>query len=702
MKFILSLSRKVKIIIAACAVAVAAVVGAVIILNSEEAYRVIKVFELNGSAMVARENTGDIDAYAGMNLENGDVLSVEKSSTMQLSLDSDKYILLDGGTVLKLIAQGTAEGSKTVIDLMEGTILNEIKNSLSANSSYEVNTPKATIAVRGTIFKVTTQKNSDGSFVTDIYTTENTVSVQLFDENGNTKGEEIYVPSGGAVTILTEVNNETGNSADVDGEPHFVFRADDGSLTDCEDNDPVYYPNSEASAETPPEQSVTSVTTAAETTETSSEAEEEEEPFGSAMSKLRDVEIENKEIKLLAHYDINPASGESKNVGLELLERKYGGYVTWIPITWNSRYDDLSANILSGTGVDIFPSDSGNLPKGIISGTFEPVDQYIDINDDIWANTRTAMENYKFGDEHFMFVTDVTANYFVYYNTETIKENGMEDPWELYKSGKWNWDTFKSMLTEFVDEDKDRWGLDNWYNEAALAYSAGAPAIKLVDGHLVCNIRDAALEKAMNFQYDLYSSGLVLPIERFDWTAQPQMMGEKRELFWIGGSWETEGAPETWPMKIPPENLGIVPTPSPAGSEPYQAASLDGYVLCKGAANPVGAALFAECTIISSNDESARVISRQNKMKDAQWSEELVDRLEEINSLAKKYPVIDLAAGCSNDIASITTDGGNDVGIRAAFHGTEWAETREAIADTVEMLVNDVDTDLQSKVTEFN
>lgn len=257
MKFILSLSLKAKIIVAACAVAAAAAVGTVVILNSEEAYRVIKVFELNGSAVVTRENTGDIDAYAGMNLESGDLLAVEENSTLRISLDSDKYILLDGGTVLKLVAQGTASDSRTVIDLQEGTILNEIQNPLSENSSYEVNTPKATMAVRGTIFSVTTYQNPDGSFVTDLYTTEGIVSVQLFDENGDPKGEETYVPKGGAVTILTEINSQTGNPANVDGDPHFVFRTDDDNLTDCGDSDPVYYPdsNSDESSETQTEQS---------------------------------------------------------------------------------------------------------------------------------------------------------------------------------------------------------------------------------------------------------------------------------------------------------------------------------------------------------------------------------------------------------------------------------------------------------------
>lgn len=448
----------------------------------------------------------------------------------------------------------------------------------------------------------------------------------------------------------------------------------------------------------------TTTTTAATVAINEKELDEEQvDALSNAMSQLKDVELENKEIKWLAHYDINPSTnGASKKVELELLERKYGAHVTWIPTTWNTRYDDLSTNVLGGIGVDLYASDTGNLPKGIISGMFEPVDQYIDLNDDIWSNTKDAMEHYRFGDKHFMFVTNVIANYFVYYNTETIEENGMEDPWNLYKAGEWNWDKFKSMLQEFVDEDNDQWGLDNWYNELALTYSAGVPTVKSVDGRLVCNLKDATLERAMNFQYDLYNSGLVLPLEQFNWSIQPQMMGEKRELFCIGGSWEAEGDPETWSMKIPPENLGIVPTPSPADSDPYQAAALEGYVLCKGAANPEGAALLAECTIVASNDENARAISRQKRIEDAHWSEELYDRLEEINGLAKKYPVIDLAPGCSTDIANYTTDGGADIGIRAAFHGTDWATNRESIADAIEGLVNEVDTNLQNKVAEFN
>lgn len=276
MKFLLSLSLKVKIIIAACAVAAAAAVGTVIVLNSEETYRVVKIFELNGKATVTRENSGELDAYEGMNLESGDVLSVEESSTLRVSLDSDKYILLDGGTVLELIAQGTEADSKTVINLRNGTILNEIKNSLSANSSYEVNTPKATMAVRGTTFTVTTVVNPDGSYTTTLYTNEGNVAVRLLDENGEPKGDEVYVPAGGAVTIQTDVNIETGNPAGVDGDSYFVLPNEDGSFAACGDNDPVYYLNDKASAEEETENTVTTAPPDTEKTETSSTASETE------------------------------------------------------------------------------------------------------------------------------------------------------------------------------------------------------------------------------------------------------------------------------------------------------------------------------------------------------------------------------------------------------------------------------------------
>ena len=447
----------------------------------------------------------------------------------------------------------------------------------------------------------------------------------------------------------------------------------------------------------------TATTTTAATVAVNTEGlkEDEEEGLEDSMSQLVDTELENKEIKWLAHYDINPSTnGASKKVEIEMFEKKYGGTIKYYPTTWDNRYNDLSTYVLGGEGIDFFPSDANNLPKGIVSGMFQPVDDYIDLDSAIWSNTKSAMELLNFGGKHYQFVTGVTAEQVVIYSTATLEANGLEDPWDLYEAGEWNWDTFKQMLLDFVDEDSDQWGLDGFWAEKALFLSAGVPSVQSVDGNLVCNINDATVEKAMNYQYDLYTNGLVFPREQFAWSEQPSFMGEGRQLFYICGAWTVQAAPETWSTAIDPEDLGLAPVPSPADSDPWQGATLGGYALCKGAQNPEGVALFAECQILGSNDESAVAISDRKAMDDYGWSQELIDKNKAINEIARQYPIVDLAAGCSTDIASLTTDGGDTIGLRAALHGVDWATNREAIADTVIMLVDEVDQNVKAKQAE--
>ncbi len=461
--------------------------------------------------------------------------------------------------------------------------------------------------------------------------------------------------------------------------------------------------NNDGSSDATSEETTTTTTTAKTVAVNTEELKEDEAAaLEDTMSQLQDVELENKTIKWLAHYDLNPSSnGASKSVGLEMFEKKYGGEIQYYPTTWENRFNDLSTYVLGGEGIDFFPGDdTANFPKGIVSGMFQPVDDYIDMNSAIWQNTKDAMELLNFGGKHYEFITTVTAEAVVIYNKATIEANGLDDPWDLYEAGEWNWDTFKQMLLDFVDEDSDQWGLDGFWAEKALFLSAGVPSVQSVDGNLVCNINDATVEKAMNYQYDLYTNGLVFPREQFAWSEQPSFMGEGRQLFYICGAWTVQAAPETWSTSIDPEDLGLAPVPSPADSDPWQGATLGGYALCKGAQNPEGVALFAECQIIGSNDESAVAISDRKAMDDYGWSQELIDKNKAINEIARQYPIVDLATGCSTDIASLTTDGGDTIGLRAALHGVDWATNREAIADTVIMLVDEVDQNVKAKQAE--
>ncbi|MCR5805499.1 MAG: extracellular solute-binding protein [Oscillospiraceae bacterium] len=454
-----------------------------------------------------------------------------------------------------------------------------------------------------------------------------------------------------------------------------------------------------------PETTTTAATTTAVTVSLNTEtvSEEDQNTLDAQADKfLPDKELENKEIKWLAHYDLNPntTAGVSESIDLNLFRTRYGGTIKYYSTTWNSRYADLSTYVLGGEGIDFFPCDTASLPKGVISGMFQAVDDYIDLSDPLWDDVKEAMEIYNFNGKHYEFVTNVSAEQVVIYNTQTLEENGLEDPWELYQDGEWNWDTFKDMLQEFVhpdDEADPTYGLDGYWAEKALFLSAGVPAVTTTDdGSLKVNLTDPTVEKAQNFLYDLYTQGLVINREVFDWQEQPAFMGDGRELFYIVGAWHCNTAPDTWATKIDPENLGIAPVPSPARSDPYQSATLDGWVLCKGAANPEGVATFALCNRLANTNDEAIAIGDEKLKADAQWSDDLIARNKEINDLAKKYPVVDLATGISTDVASITTDGGDNVGLRASMHGTDWATTRDSINDVLVMLVEEADNQLKS------
>jgi hypothetical protein len=435
--------------------------------------------------------------------------------------------------------------------------------------------------------------------------------------------------------------------------------------------------------------------------ETSSFADEEMDIIKSTAEKLPDVDLPNGgALKWLATYDQNPTtSGQPKTSALELFEVKYGGSVEWYQTTWEMRSDDLSRYVLGGEGIDFVPGDDEeNFPKGIVSGMFVPVDDYIDLSHELFDPTREAMELLNFGGKHYEIIYNVAALYLVSYNKQTIEENGLEDPYEQWQNGEWNWDTFKESLMAFVDPENEMLGLDGWYNDRALYMSAGVPIVSAKDGKLVSNINDPTIEKAMNYGYDLWQNGLNVDQALYNWNPPLYYMGEGKELFYIGGWWHYTQHPDTWVTKIPPENLGIVPVPSPADQEPVTAARLDGFAICKGANNPEAVAAFAYCWMIANQDPELKTISVRQFADTYQIPEELVRINEQIDQVAKDNPVIDLAAGASEDIFNITVNGGDSAGTRAAFKGVEWSTTREATADTLNMLIEEVNVALENTV----
>lgn len=274
----------------------------------------------------------------------------------------------------------------------------------------------------------------------------------------------------------------------------------------------------------------------------------------------------------------------------------------------------------------------------------------------------------------------------VYYNRKTIEENGYDDPKELYENGQWTMTKFRDMLADFVDPDSERYSLDGWFNCTPLYLASGVPSVALENGTVKNNLSDPAFERAMNFQYELSRSGLILDKSLFNWTPQTQFMGEGKELFYIGGLYEIEQASEIWTATFGSEqDVFFVPIPCDEKADKYYYnAEIDCYNLCTGAGNPEGVARLMECIIASYSDENALAIDDKKHIDDFGWSDEMIEMRNEVLRLTKENPVRDMYGGLTDEAANLISDS-----IGQPLNGNDWYSVRDSVNDTISLQIDE-------------
>ena len=403
-------------------------------------------------------------------------------------------------------------------------------------------------------------------------------------------------------------------------------------------------------------------------------------------------ELENKTVKWLSFYDPwHPTgAGNTKPVSVELFEKKYGGEIEYYASSWSTIYTDLSTYVLSGEGIDFFPASEA-VPKCVMNNMTQSFDSYIDWTDPLWEGVKSYNDSFAINGSHYLIVCQPVEGYVVYYNRKTIEENGLEDPAELYENGEWTMSKFKDMLSDYVDNDNGKYGLDGWFNAAPIYLAGGVPTISMKDGKVTCNLTDPNLERMMAFEYDLSKNGLILDKSLFGWQPQIQYMGEGKELFYISGLYEIESSPDIWTKTFGDQSdVFFVPVPRDEDADKYYYnAEFDCYNLCSGAQNPEGVARLMECVIASYNDENAQAISDKKHIDDYGWSQDMIDMRNEVRRLTRENPVRDLYGGLPDDISSMISNA-----ISEPLNGNEWYSVRESIADAVQKGVDSANSQL--------
>ncbi len=122
--------------------------------------------------------------------------------------------------------------------------------------------------------------------------------------------------------------------------------------------------------------------------------EDSEAILASAGIMLPDAETAagaNSTIKWLSWFDQfhNYSEDEVVNTGYFTFTEKYGGEIEWIECDYFERMNDLANLILAGNPPDFTPSGTNSTatyPMSCIKGQYQPVDQWIDYTDPLWAD----------------------------------------------------------------------------------------------------------------------------------------------------------------------------------------------------------------------------------------------------------------------------------------------------------------------------
>ena len=402
-------------------------------------------------------------------------------------------------------------------------------------------------------------------------------------------------------------------------------------------------------------------------------------------------ELENKTIKWMATWDINPdATGKTKPTALVVFEERYGGKIEYKPVDFQKRYDALSTAINGDEGIDFFyAGDLDAIPMGAVK-SFVPFDDYIDFSSPLWEDVQDFNDDMQWKGKHYLASVQTTGDAcVVIYNRKTIQEAGLDDPADLYANGDWNWDTFEELLQKFVDPENNRFGIDGWWFEFGLMNTIGKPPVAIENGQLVSNIGDPAMERVQNWIYELYTTNCIaIGVGDYGWTDKPAYIGEGKTLFYPCGLYQFYTSPDQWKKNFG-EDAFFVPMPKdPEADEYYIPVGMDAYTLVKGGHNPEGVAKYLDCKRFVLLDEDTRAIADEQMKVDYGWTDEMVDMKNSIQELADANPTIDVSRGVSVDCGKLLDDS-----LRLTARGVPWNETFDSINMTVEKYIKDINED---------
>jgi len=270
----------------------------------------------------------------------------------------------------------------------------------------------------------------------------------------------------------------------------------------------------------------------------------------------------------------------------------YGLNVTYRTVDSVDLPTKLAGWISSGDVPDlIFGDISTEWPLLPHKNLCQPIDSYINVNDDFWKTVKPAIDKSKVGGKPYMMIADMGPFTGITYSKKVFTDAKLEDPRSLYYKGEWTWDKFVEYAKKLTDKSKDKWGVSAGNFEGLIA-ACGKDYITATENDYVINLNDPAIDSVMADIINLGAKGENVLWQATDQRTMHNNIVSGKVAMWIGANNHLE-----FPEEIKKGLMSWAPTPKytkAAGGKHYEGFNATGFFMCKNAKNPTAGVAFAQ------------------------------------------------------------------------------------------------------------
>ncbi|MCI8604418.1 MAG: extracellular solute-binding protein [Ruminiclostridium sp.] len=396
----------------------------------------------------------------------------------------------------------------------------------------------------------------------------------------------------------------------------------------------------------------------------------------------KDDTLKNPNLVYFIHYDIRIA-GDIKPA-VKLFEETYGGEINYQQVGWAEKNEKLLTLISTGNSPDLVDKESLAFPYYMSQNMYTDLGSYMEkyMNEEQWTDAyKNLIERFSWNGSKYYYPWTLNAlPYCLIYDADRFLSFGLDNPKELYLCDKWDWNSFRQVMIDFMTKNPDAAGGVQCMVSHDILVSTGLPLISIQNGKVINNLNTETIDRAANFLMDLRKQNLPVRGEGM-WSNEPEPLATGKVAFIGVGQYMVAD----FCANYPDQHFEFVPFPrDPLADKYYHNMTDFGYMVPSGSPNPEGAAAFINIMRKIQVDPDIQDVLKKSIMTDKHYDEETYNYIKSFDNVDNYDLVLEGYWGFNSELTKIVENMINNI---AFEHGDEqkgWTQLRAEFEGTID------------------